>query len=151
MLYSQTGHLLSAGSRRLDMRFGNSEHIELNAGTTSTGFRLDFYRAFEEQFATSDSVILGGELGRFLNKENEGVITVIDDKVGVSKNWEHSNAIVILEHENNAHGRSFKWHDKVRLLHVGSGNYFQGLCVQQCCQISNVFFLFCFFFCCCRC
>jgi hypothetical protein len=116
------------------MKFANSEHLELNAGTTSSGFRLDFHRAYEEQYAPSDSIVVGGELGRFLNKENEGVITVVDGKPGVSKNWDHSNAIVILEHDNNMIGRCFRWNDKVRLLHVGTGQYFKGSFI---CFVSN--------------
>jgi hypothetical protein len=124
------------GTRRLDMRFADSEHIELNASTTSVGFRLDFHRLYEEQYAPPESIIIGNELGRFLNKENEGVITVVDGKVGVSKNWAHSNAIVSLEHEHNTVGRPFKWHDKVRLLHVGSGKYFKG---KSCCGSFMLF------------
>jgi hypothetical protein len=54
--------MLAVGSLRLSMRFANSEHVEVNAGTTSLGFRLDFHRSYEDQFAPSDSVIIGGEV-----------------------------------------------------------------------------------------
>jgi hypothetical protein len=136
------------------MRFANADHNEINAGTTSLGFRLDFHRSYEDQYAPTESIIIGGEvgwiislfvclfvyfqllfsekyhsivtflracffifffhlvfslqLGRLLNKENEGVITVINDDLAVANNFNHSGAVVILEHGNNTIGRGFK-------------------------------------------
>eukprot|EP00299_Pterocystis_sp_00344_P014018 c6932_g1_i2.p4 GENE.c6932_g1_i2~~c6932_g1_i2.p4 ORF type:complete len:101 (-),score=16.94 c6932_g1_i2:350-652(-) len=100
--------MLTVGTMRLSIPFADSEHIEVHADTISAGFRLDFFRSCEQHYAAAQSIILGSELGRLLNKESEGVLAFDEEKVTVSPSLNQSNAILLIEHADNTSGRGLK-------------------------------------------